>query len=161
MPRSHNPDVPIIRTHFQTIIIWLLEFFITAMLYYFSTRDIKALNYITIYSINPAIVINSFPMHFWISILFILILARLFKRTAVLLGAFSIEFLIEYMKSTSIQPVLIGFIIWALLFESFMPYKGGEYYSGQKLLKQIGFNVLYILLIEILSLISFYIVHKL
>ncbi|QEE15569.1 DUF2085 domain-containing protein [Promethearchaeum syntrophicum] len=146
MPRSHNPDVPIIRTRFQTIIIWLLEFFITAMLYYFSTRDIKAFNYITIYSVNPAIVINSFPMHFWISILFIQILARLFKRSAVLLGALSIEFLIEYMKSTPIQPVLIGFIIWTSIFESFMSYKGGEYYSRQKILKQIGYNVLYIFL---------------
>ena len=146
MPRSHNPDVPIIRTRYQTIIIWLLEFLITAMLYYFSTRDIKALNYYTIYSINPAIVINSFPMPFWISILIVVFLARLFRRMAVILGALSIEFLIEYMKSTPIQPVLIGFIIWALIFESFIPYKGGEYYSGQKLLKQIGFNFLYILL---------------
>jgi len=146
MPRSHNPNDPIIRTRFQTIIIWILEFLITAMIYYFSTRDIRALNYLTIYSVNPAIVINSFPMHFWISILIILFLARLFKRTAVMLGALSIELLIEYVKSTSVQPVLIGFILWALLFESFMPYKGGEYYSGQKLLKQIGFNFIYILL---------------
>ncbi len=149
MPRSHNPNDPIIRTRFQTIVIWILEFLITAMIYYFSTRDIRALNYLTIYSVNPAIVINSFPMHFWISILIILILAKLFNRTAVILGALSIELLIEYVKSTSvqpIQPVLIGFILWALLFESFMPYKGGEYYSGQKLLKQIGFNFIYILL---------------
>ncbi|MHA1475161.1 MAG: DUF2085 domain-containing protein [Promethearchaeota archaeon] len=146
MPRSHNPNDPIIRTRFQTIIIWILEFLITTMIYYFSTRDIRALNYLTIYSVNPAIVINSFPMHFWISILIILFLARLFKRTAVILGALSIEILIEYAKSTSIQPVLIGFILWALIFESFMPYKGGEYYSGQKLLKQIGFNFIYILL---------------
>ncbi|MHA1511740.1 MAG: hypothetical protein ACTSRX_08475, partial [Promethearchaeota archaeon] len=143
MPRSHNPNDPIIRTRFQTIIIWILEFLITTMIYYFSTRDIRALNYLTIYSVNPAIVINSFPMHFWISILIILFLARLFKRTAVILGALSIEILIEYAKSTSIQPVLIGFILWALIFESFMPYKGGEYYSGQKLLKQIGFNFIY------------------
>ncbi len=146
MPRSHNPNVPIIRTRFQTIIIWLLEFLITAMLYYFSTRDIRALNYLTIYSENPAILINLFPLHFWISILIILFLARLFKRTAVLLGAFSIELLIEYVKSAPIQPVLIGFVIYALIFESFMPYKGGEYYSGQNLLKQIGFNFIYILL---------------
>ncbi len=149
MPRSHNPNDPIIRTRFQTIVIWILEFLITAMIYYFSTRDIRALNYLTIYSVNPAIVINSFPMHFWISILIILFLAKLFNRTAVILGALSIELLIEYVKSTSvqpIQPVLIGFILWALLFESFMPYKGGEYYSGQKLLKQIGFNFIYILL---------------
>ncbi len=149
MPRSHNPNDPIIRTRFQTIVIWILEFLITAMIYYFSTRDIRALNYLTIYSVNPAIVINSFPMHFWISILIILFLAKLFKRTAVILGALSIELLIEYVKSTSvqpIQPVLIGFILWALFFESFMPYKGGEYYSGQKLLKQIGFNFIYILL---------------
>ncbi len=146
MPRSHNPNVPIIRTRFQSIAIWLIEFLITAMLYYFSTRDIRALNYLTIYSVNPAIVINSFPMHFWISILIILFLARLFKRTAVILGAFSIELLIEYVKSTPIQPVLIGFIILALIFESFMPYNGGEYYSGQKLLKQIGFNFIYIIL---------------
>lgn len=146
MPRFHNPNVPIIRTRFQTIIIWFIEFLVTAMLYYFSTRDIRALNYLTIYSVNPAILINSFPLHFWISILIILFLARLFKRTAVILGALSIEILIEYVKSTPIQPVLIGFIAWALLFESFMPYKGGEYYSGQKLLKQIGFNFVYILL---------------
>ena len=146
MPRFHNPNDPIIRTRFQTLIIWLIEFLITAMLYYFSTRDIRALNYLTIYSVNPAILVNSFPLHFWISILMILFLARLFKRTAVLLGAISIELMIEYVKTTQIQPVLIGFIIWALIFESFMPYKGGEYYSGQKLLKQIGFNFLYILL---------------
>ena len=146
MPRFYNPNDPIIRTRFQKIIIWLIEFLVTAMLYYFSTRDIRALNYFTIYSINPAIVINSFPLHFWISILIILFLARLFKRTAVLLGAISIELIIEYVKSTPIQPVLIGFIIWALLFESFMPYKGGEYYSGQKLLKQIGLDFVYILL---------------
>ncbi len=149
MPRSHNPNDPIIRSRFQIIIIWFLEFLITAMIYYFSTSDIGSLNYLTIYSDNPAIVINSFPMHFWISILIILFLARLFKRTAVILGAVSIEFLIEYLKSTPvepIQPVLIGFILWALIFESFMPYKGGEYYSGQNLLKQIGFNFIYILL---------------
>jgi len=149
MPRSHNPNDPIIRSRFQTIIIWLLEFLITAMIYYFSTSDTGSLNYFTIYSDNPAIVINSFPMHFWISILIILFLARLFKRTAVILGAVSIEILIEYLKSTSvepIQPVLIGFLLWALIFESFMPYKGGEYYSGQNLLKQIGFNFVYILL---------------
>ena len=146
MPRSHNPNDPIIRTRFQKIIIWFIEFLITAMLYYFSTRDIRALNYLTIYSVNPAILINSFPLHFWISILIILFLARLFKRTAVLLGAISIELMIEYVKSTPIQPVLIGFIIWALLSESFMPYKGGEYYSGQKLLKQIGLDFVYILL---------------
>ena len=146
MPRFHNPNDPIIRTRFQTLIIWLIEFLITAMLYYFSTRDIRALNYLTIYSVNPAILVNSFPLHFWISILMILFLARLFKRTAVLLGAISIELMIEYVKTTQIQPVLIGFIIWALIFESFMPYKGGEYYSGQKLLKQIGFNFLYIIL---------------
>jgi len=149
MPRSHNPNDPIIRSRFQTIIIWFLEFLITAMIYYFSTSDIRSLNYLTIYSDNPAIVINSFPMHFWISILIILFLARLFKRTAVILGAVCIEFLIEYLKSTPvepIQPVLIGFILWALIFESFMQYKGGEYYSGQNLLKQIGFNFVYILL---------------
>ena len=149
MPRSHNPNDPIIRSRFQTIIIWFLEFLITAMIYYFSTRNIGALNYLTFYSVNPAIVINSFPMHFWISILIILFLAILFKRTAVILGAVSIELLIQYVKSTSvnpIQPVLIVFILWGLIFESFMPYKGGEYYSGQKLLKQIGFNFVYILL---------------
>jgi len=146
MPRFHNPNDPIIRSRFQTLIIWLIEFLITAMLYYFSTRDIRALNYLTIYSVNPAILVNSFPLHFWISILIIIFLARLFKRTAVLLGAISIELMIEYVKTTQIQPVLIGFIIWALIFESFMPYKGGEYYSGQKLLKQIGSNFLYIIL---------------
>ncbi len=146
MPRFHNPNDPIIRTRFQRIMIWITEFLITAMLYYFSTRDIRGLNYLTIYSVNPAILINSFPLHFWISILIILFLARLFKRTAVFLGALSIEILIEYVKSTPIQPVLIGFVVWTLLFESFMPYKGGEYYSGQKLLKQIGFNFVYILL---------------
>ena len=112
MPRSHNPNEPIIRTRFQKIMIWIIEFLVTAMFYYFSTRSVRALNYFTIYAVNPEILINKFPFHFWISILIIIFLAKTFKRSAVILGASIIEFLTEYVKSTPIQPVLIGFVIW-------------------------------------------------
>ncbi|RLI61061.1 MAG: hypothetical protein DRO88_13500, partial [Promethearchaeia archaeon] len=45
-----------------------------------------------------------------------------------------------------VQPVLIGFVIWVVLMESLFPYKGGDYYKADKILRQIGFSVLIIIL---------------
>lgn len=137
--RHHDPLKKIHRSFFEQRLFILFEFLLSFSLYYFLAVGIRALNYLTIYSLNPQI-LSQFHVLFWISLCALLVLAKIFNRYAVFLAGIAGEFFLEYTHSTNIQWVLITYVGWSILAESFRPYRGGEYYRGNHVFSQIGFS---------------------
>jgi len=139
--RHHHPDRPYHRTRFETGVVWSVEMALTMMGYYIFAKGSRAVNYLTVYASNPQELLDNFYLSFWFSLLWVLVLAKLFHPTAVMLGGMSIEFILEWSQSTNIQPVLIGYIGWVIFIESRFSYKGGEYYRASKIWKQLGLSL--------------------
>ncbi|WP_371803094.1 DUF2085 domain-containing protein [Candidatus Lokiarchaeum ossiferum] len=145
LKRHHDPLKNIHRGAFEQSLFYFFEFLLSFSLYYFLAIGIRALNYLTIYSLNPQILLQ-FHILFWISLCILWILAKIFNRYAVFFAGIAGEFFLEWTHSTNIQWVLIVYVGWSILAESFRPYRGGEYYQGKHVFKQIGFSLAQLLL---------------
>jgi uncharacterized membrane protein len=139
--RHHHPDRPFQRTPFETGIVWSIELALTMMGYYVFAKGSRAVNYLTVYARNPQELLDHFYLSFWFSLLWVLVIAKLFHPTAVILGGMSMEFFLEWSQSTNVQLVLIFYIGWVIFVESRFPYKGGEYYCASKIGKQLGLSL--------------------
>ncbi|MHA1746646.1 MAG: DUF2085 domain-containing protein [Promethearchaeota archaeon] len=139
--RHHHPDRPFHRTPFETGIVWSIELALTMMGYYVFAKGSRAVNYLTVYIRNPQELLDHFYLSFWFSLLWVLVLAKLFHPTAVILGGMSMEFFLEWSQSTNVQLVLIIYIGWAIFVESRFSYNGGEYYQASKIWKQLGLSL--------------------
>ncbi|MCF2141878.1 MAG: DUF2085 domain-containing protein [Candidatus Lokiarchaeota archaeon] len=142
--RYYNPSEPLKRNILAKILIFSVEFMIVWQGYY--VFSLIAGNSVSLhqFSINPSDVFT-IPISFWISVLFLMIISKIFNRYIVLLAAIFCEIYIEYyIETEQLQLVIIGFLIILIVIESIKPYEGGEYLGGKFIWKQLAWKVFYI-----------------
>ena len=144
--RYHNPNEPLSRSLFAKIIIWLTQLILSFIGYYFLASVIHGIDYFSRYGENPFIIVNEFPIHFWVGICYGMFVVKLFNPIATISGILTAELIIEYNNYPNpIKIVLLGFILWNLVILSLKPYKGGEYTSADHLKTQFGSYLLIVI----------------
>jgi uncharacterized membrane protein len=148
--RHHNPKASFIRSPMEKAVLWICECLVMIGVYYFLS-DFGGVHILAYYGKYPRL-LAQFKLGFWLSLFVALILAKLFKRSAAILGGMIGETLVEFIKYQFVHPTIIGVVGCLILIESLRPYKGGEYHKATYLFKQMIFSLVAI----IISLIVLY-----
>ncbi len=135
--RFHHPELPLNRSIPSQILIFFSQFIISYILYYYSARLFRGLDYLTIFSLNPEILLRDFPFHLWMSLVFGILLVKIFDRVPTISAILIAEYLLERIFSSNIQISLLLLLGFILIMFSIFPYKGGEFYNGAKIKRQL------------------------
>ncbi len=111
--RHHDPAKPLRRSKIEKFTLWFFEVLILVGFYYMFAEEAGG-GLIDLYFLSnePAQLLN-FNTSLWISVWFIFVLAKIFKRSAVISGAIIAEILVElyhFQTLAKVQWVLVGFI---------------------------------------------------
>lgn len=143
--RHHNPNLPLKRSPFIQLFILFVQLMIVWQGYYIFAMLSGNFREFLSFAIKSQQVFL-IPISFWLSTLIIIVLAKLFNRYIVLIGALTAEWYFEqFIYETPPQPVVIGYLAYLIIIESLSPYKGGDYYEGNHALKQMGSKIIAIL----------------
>ncbi|RLI66203.1 MAG: hypothetical protein DRO88_02425 [Promethearchaeia archaeon] len=143
--RHHNPDEPIKRNPLIKVFVFFVELMIVWQGYYvFRLISNQFEVFLNFSKVHHGVFLM--PLSFWLGVLYIMILSKLFNRYIVLIAVISAEWFFEqFIFDVVIQPVVLGYLAYLIIIESLTPYKGGDYYQTSHFLKQIGEKILYIL----------------
>jgi len=89
------------------------------------------------YAQNP-LQLRQFPLSFWLSVYFALIVSKFFKRSASVLGVVGGQLVVEYYHFNELHLLPSTMLVLVVVSNSFPKYKGGEYYRGRGVFKTIA-----------------------
>ncbi len=140
--RTHDPNKSLKRNFGQKVIIWLCEVAVVLGIYYYLSEELGG-SYVQIrFLLSEPLALKQFPLYFWTSIYFVLFLSKIFKLSALLLGAIGGQLILELYNFGDITYLPSILLATLIVFHHYPPYEGGEYYNGEKIFKQVGFQII-------------------
>src|SRR6056297_2427921 len=94
--RTHDPSIPLPRPHSTRLTLWVAQIALVLGLFYYINEEFGG-GFIDVlfYAQNP-LQLRQFPLSFWLSVYFALIVSKFFKRSASVLGVVGGQLVVEY-----------------------------------------------------------------